>query len=338
MALPRTQLGSTGTSVTRICLGTMGFGSSAWRPWVLDEADALPILEHAFDLGIDFLDTADMYSRGESERVVGKALAGRRDDVVLATKLYHPMSDRPNDRGLSRRHIRRAIEGSLERLGTDHVDLYQVHRYDATTPIDETLAALSGLVDEGRVHYLGASTMWAWQFARMLERQQARGWHRFATMQPHYSLAYREEEREMLPLCRAEGVGVLPWSPLARGYLAKDPDASTTRQDTDAGRSFFGTEADQEVHRRVGELAQDKGVSRAQVALAWLLHQDAVVAPIVGVTKRAHVDDAVEALELRLSDKELEHLAQPYEPKRVSAWVRGGGVPREHLHPSEPDA
>lgn len=332
-------LGSTGLKVSEICLGCMGFGSPAWRDWVVGEEEALPIIERALDLGINFLDTADMYSRGESERVVGKALEGHREEVVLATKVFHPMSERPNDRGLSRKHVLDGIEGSLERLGTDHVDLYQIHRYDATTPIDETLATLSGLVDDGRVRYLGASTMWAWQLARMLERQRAEGWHRFVSMQNHWNLLYREEEREMVPLCREEGLGVIPWSPLARGELAHAGEQrETTRSQSDVGVPFYRGGAAEEIKQRVAQLAEDQGVQPAQIALAWLLHQPEVTAPIVGVTKMAHLEAAVEATELSLSDKDLGWLGQAYEPQAVRGWVRGGGVPRVHLHDREPEA
>lgn len=335
MALPLVRLGSTGVKVPRICLGTMGFGSKAWRPWVLDEADALPILKRALDLGVFFWDTADMYSLGASERVIGKALQGHaRDEIVLATKVFHPVQAGPNAQGLSRKHIESALRASLDRLGTDHVDLYQTHRFDAETPMEETLSSLSALVDAGKTRYLGASTMWAWQFATMLGLQKHHGWHRFVTIQDHYNLVYREEEREMLPLCRHEGIGILPWSPLARGVLAGSTSGERAR--TDAGRAFYDDPASLELVERVHTLAKERSVSSAQVALAWLLHQPGVTAPIVGVTKMAHLEDAVRATELRLSDKELGWLEEPYKPRAVAGWFRGGGVPRVHLDEDEP--
>jgi 1-deoxyxylulose-5-phosphate synthase len=336
--MPTVRLGAAGVKVSRICLGTMGFGSKAWRGWVVERDDALPIVKRALDLGVNFVDTADMYSLGESERIVGEALEGRRDDVVLATKVFHPMGHGPNDKGLSRKHVAKAIAGSLERLRTDHVDLYQIHRYDHETPADEYLGTLSRLVDDGRARYLGASTMHAWQFALLLSRQREKGWHRFVTMQDHYNLVYREEEREMLPLCRHEGVGVIPWSPLARGFLAGRQKRETgLRAATDAGRVFYKSPQDLEIAERVDELAKQKSASSAQVALAWLLQQPGVTAPIVGVTKMEQLEDAVRAVDLRLSDKDLHWLSEPYKPKPIAGWVRGGGVPREHLDPAEPE-
>jgi len=336
MSMPMVRLGKAGAKVSRICLGTMGFGKKAWREWVVEEGESLPIVKRALDLGINFVDTADVYSVGESERIVGKALDGRREDVVLATKVFNPMGDGPNDRGLSRKHIQHAIRASLGRLGTSYVDLYQVHRNDAETDLDETLGTLSSLVDDGRVRYLGASTMWAWQLALAVARQREKGWHPYVTMQNHYNLVYREEEREMVPLCRHEGIGLIPWSPLARGFLAgPEKRQSGKRAGTDAGRAFYKHDADLEIAQRVDELAKEKGVTSAQVALAWLLHQPGVVAPIVGVTKVEHVEDAVRALDVRLSEKEQHWAAEPYRPKGVAGWVRGGGVPREHLDPNE---
>jgi aryl-alcohol dehydrogenase (NADP+) len=336
MTLPTTRLGNAGAKVSRICLGTMGFGARAWRPWVVEEKEAVPIIERALDLGINFIDTADVYSVGQSERIVGKALEGRRDDVVLATKVCNPMGRGPNQRGLSRKHVLAGFQASLDRLGTSYVDLYQIHRFDPDTHIDETLSTLDRLVDDGGVRYLGASTMWAWQFALMLSRQRERGWHRFATMQNHYNLVYREEEREMMPLCRSQGVGVIPWSPLARGFLAgPDKRAKGTRAETDVGRSFYRHAQDEEIARRVDEMADQKGVTSAQIALAWLLHQPGVVAPIVGVTKVEQVDDAVAAVDVRLTDEDQRWLAQPYRPRGVAGWVQGDDVPAEHLDESE---
>jgi len=275
---------------------------------------------------------------GESERIVGKALAGvDRDDVVLATKVFNAMGEGANQRGLSRKHVEHAIRASLERLGTGFVDLYQTHRWDVDTPMDEALSTLSGLVDDGRVRYLGASTMWAWQLALALGRQRKEGWHPFVTMQNHYNLVYREEEREMNPLCRHEGLGLLPWSPLARGVLAgPEKRTSGVRARTDAGgRSFYADAASQEIAQRVDELAKQKGVTSAQVALAWLLHQPGVVAPILGVTRVEHLEDAVRALDVRLGEKDMLWVEEPYKPRAVAGWFRGGGVPRVHLDPQE---
>ncbi|MDX1612053.1 MAG: aldo/keto reductase, partial [Candidatus Thermoplasmatota archaeon] len=318
------QLGTTGTRVSRICLGTMGFGSKQWRPWVVEEDEALPILERALDLGINFWDTADMYSQGESERIVGQALEGRRDEVVLATKVYHPMGEDPNARGLSRKHIRDAVLASLERLDTGYIDLYQVHRHDADTPLMETLTTLSDLVDDGLVNYLGASTMWAHQFVRAHTLQQERGLHAYVTMQNHWNLLYREEEREMVPYCREQGVGLIPWSPLARGELAHaGAPRETTRAESDAGTPFYAGQAAEEIKQRVAQLSEDKGVQPAQLSLAWLLHQEGVTAPIVGVTKISHLEAAAEAVDLRLTDKDLAWLEEAYQPQAVRGWLRG---------------
>jgi 1-deoxyxylulose-5-phosphate synthase len=302
----------------------MGFGSKSWREWVVEERDSVPIIRRAIDLGINFIDTADVYSLGESERIVGKAIDGRRDDLVLATKVCNPMGADINARGLSRRHILNGMKASLERLGVENVDLYQVHRYDPDTPQDETGSTMSSLVDFGMTRYIGASTMWAWQFAMALGRQREHGWHPYVTMQTHYNLAYREEEREMIPLSRNEGVGILPWSPLARGFLAGRAKRETgTRARTDGGRRFYKHPQDEAIAARVDELAEQKGVSSANVALAWLLAQPGVVAPIVGVTKVEQIEDAVR------------YLSEPYRPRGVSGWYRGGGVPDEHLDPEE---
>lgn len=331
------ELGDAGVKVSRICLGTMGFGSPDWRDWVVEADEAVPIIEAAIDRGINFVDTADMYSRGRSEEIVGEALEGHRDDVVLATKVYYPMGDGPNDRGLSRRHIEDAIDASLSRLGTDFVDLYQIHRFDPTVPVEETLRTLDGLVEDGRVRYLGASTMWAHQFARMRTLQEERGWHPFVTMQNHWNLLYREEEREMVPFCRERGIGLLPWSPLARGELAHaGRERDTTRGESDHGTPFYEGEALDEIRSRVARVAENRDLQPAQIALAWLLHQDGVTAPIVGVTSIEHLDAAVEAVDVSLSEKDLEWLEEPYEPRPVAGWVRGSDeVPDQHLHEEE---
>jgi aryl-alcohol dehydrogenase-like predicted oxidoreductase len=318
-------LGQTGLKVSRICLGTMTYGSPSWREWVLDEAASRPFLRQALDLGINFFDTADVYSLGESEAVLGRALKAfevRRDRVVIATKVHGAMGDDPNQRGLSRKHIRHAIDDSLRRLGTDYVDLYQIHRFDPATPIEETLEALTELVRAGKVLHLGASSMYAWQLARYLHLAERRGWSRFATMQNHYNLIYREEEREVNPLCRAEGLALIPWSPLARGFLAGnrrgDNDGDTVRSRTDdfAHRMYFQG-ADFAVVDAVSAVARKRGVSNAQVALAWLLHQPGVTAPIVGASKPGHLEDAVAATQLKLEPDELASLAKPYVPHPV---------------------
>ena len=320
------QLGCSGLRVSRICLGTMSFGSKAWREWVLSEDEARPFFERAIDRGINFFDTADMYSIGVSEEIVGRALGelASRDQVVIATKAYYPVGDGPNDRGLSRKHLFDAVDASLTRLQTDYIDLYQIHRFDSRTPIEETLDALDAIVRSGKVRYLGASSMAAWQFATMLGVSACRGWARFISMQNHYNLVYREEEREMMPLCRAEGVGVIPWSPLARGFLAgtRRPSSAswgdTTRARTDdfAQRLYF-SEADFAIVDRVVELATRRGVPPARIALAWLARQPGVVAPIVGVTRLSHLDDAVAALELELDDEECARLEELYTPHPV---------------------
>lgn len=319
------KLGSTGLKVSRVCLGTMTYGSSEWRDWVLNEDESRPFIQRALELGINFFDTADMYSLGKSEEVLGRALrdfAPSREQVVIATKVFNPMGDDPNQRGLSRKHIRHAIDASLKRLGTDYVDLYQIHRFDPTTPIEETVEALDDVVRAGKALYVGASSMYAWQFAQMLHAADRRGWARFVTMQNHYNLVYREEEREMLPLCRAEGIGVLPWSPLARGFLAgnRRPGdfGETTRAKTDefAHRLYY-QDSDFEVVARVTEIAGRRGVPNAQVALAWLLQQPGVTAPIVGASKMSHLEDAVRALELVLDSEELAALSEPYRPHPV---------------------
>jgi aryl-alcohol dehydrogenase (NADP+) len=318
-------LGSTGLKVSRLCLGTMTFGSSKWRPWILDEEKSRPLIKQALEAGINFFDTADMYSLGASEEVLGrtlKDLGPGRDRIVIATKVFYRMGDDPNQRGLSRKHIMHAIDDSLRRLGTDYVDLYQIHRFDAETPIEETLQALHDVVRAGKVRYLGASSMFAWQFAKMLYTADAHGWTRFVTMQNHYNLMYREEEREMMPLCQEEKIGVLPWSPLARGLLAGKRRAETVRAATDTySHQLYGEqigEADARVVERLEAVAGELGVAPAQVALAWLLHKPAVVAPIVGVSKPQQLDDALRAAELKLTPELMAKLEAPYIPHAVA--------------------
>lgn len=319
------RLGRAGLKVSRLCLGAMSYGDPEWRPWVLAEDAARPFIKRALDQGITFFDTADMYSRGRSEEVLGRALRefASRDQVVIATKAFYPMSDDPNDRGLSRKHLLSAIEASLRRLGTDYVDLYQIHRLDLETPMEEMLEALHDIVRSGKARYVGASSMFAWQFAKLLYLADMHGWTRFVSMQNHYNLVYREEEREMLPLCLEEGVGVIPWSPLARGLLtgsrARGDQAQTVRAKTDDyGRGLYGSDIDFDVADRVQEVARDKGVSAAQVALAWLLARPGVTAPIIGATKLHHLDDAVAALDVTLSEEERLRLEEPYRPQAIA--------------------
>jgi aryl-alcohol dehydrogenase-like predicted oxidoreductase len=320
-----TTLGATGVTVSRICLGCMSYGTSRWRPWVLDEDDAKPFFRHAIEAGINFFDTADMYSVGVSEEVTGRALReyGDLDEIVLATKVFNPMSEGPNMRGLSRKHIVQGCEASLRRLGVETIDLYQIHRFDPRTPIEETLAALDHLVHSGKVRYIGASSGWAWQFAQALSLSERNGWARFVTMQNHYNLVYREEEREMIPLCAKEGVGVIPWSPLARGLLAGgrasvDDRASTTRAATDEyGHTLYGEPSDWDVVQAVQAVAAERGVTPAEVSLAWLLSRPAVAAPIVGATKLPHLEAAIRAVDLVLSPEEIARLEAPYRPHPV---------------------
>ena len=318
------RLGSTGLKVSRICLGTMTYGTPQWRPWVLDEAQSRPFFKRAIDAGINFFDTADMYSRGVSEEVVGRALQEftTRDQAVIATKVFYPMGDGPNDRGLSRKHIFDAIDASLRRLGTDHVDLYQIHRFDSGTPIEETLEALHDVVKAGKARYLGASSMSAWRFVKMLRVADAHGWTRFVSMQNHYNLVYREEEREMMPLCREEGIGVIPWSPLARGFLAgnrkRGDRGETIRAKTDEfSHQLYQADSDFTIADRVAAMAGERGVRPAQIALAWLLAQPGVTAPIVGASKLEHLDDAIGALDLQLTDGERRGLEELYQPHPV---------------------
>jgi aryl-alcohol dehydrogenase-like predicted oxidoreductase len=304
---------------------TYGVPERGSHPWTLDEEQSRPFLRKAIELGINFFDTSNSYSDGTSEEIVGRALRdfARRDEIVLATKVFFPWRDGPNGGGLSRKAIMTAIDASLARLGTDYVDLYQIHRWDYNTPIEETLEALHDVVKAGKARYLGASSMFAWQFAKALHVAEHRGWTRFVTMQNHYNLLNREEEREMLPLCMAEGVGVLPWSPLARGRLTRDWEATTNRAETDAvlPRLYAATEeADRKVAERVADVAARRGVPRAQVALAWVAQQPAVTAPIVGASKLHHLDDAVASLSLHLTPEEMATLEEPYVPHAVAGF------------------
>ena len=318
-------LGRTGIKVSRICLGCMTYGTPKWRPWVLDEDQSRPFFRRAWEAGINFFDTADMYSDGASEEVLGRALrelAIPRGQVVVATKVYQPMGPTPNERGLSAKHIRHAIDASLRRLQLDYVDLYQIHRFDPSTPVEETLAALDAAVKAGKVLHIGASSMFGWQLAKMLHASDRLGLARFATMQNHYNLVYREEEREVNPLCRDEGLGLLPWSPLARGFLAGNRTAKgegdTSRAKTDDfAHKLYYQESDFAVVDRVAEVAANRGVPNAQVALAWVLAQPGVTAPIIGASKPHHLDDALAAAELKLDADELRALEEPYRPHAV---------------------
>ncbi len=320
-----TNLGRTGLRVSRLCLGCMSYGTPKWRPWVLDEEAAQPFFRRAVELGINFFDTADMYSLGASEEVTGRALRryARMDEVVLATKVFFPMGDGQNLRGLSRKHIVQGCEASLKRLGVEAIDLYQIHRMDPNTPLEETLAALDQLVRQGKVRYLGASSAYAWQFARALGVADLRGWTRFVSMQGHYNLVYREEEREMLPLCEAEGIGVIPWSPLARGLLAGSRKSLTDRNATTRAKSdtlsptLYDQPGDWDVVEANRSVAEKRNVPPAQTALAWLLSRPAVTAPIIGATKLEHLEDAVRALDLKLTPEELKALEAPYRPHAV---------------------
>lgn len=313
-------LGSSGLKVSRIALGMMSYGTPEWRPWVLDEERARPFVERALELGVNVFDTADMYSRGVSEEVTGRLLdrLAVRDEVVIATKVFFPMSDDPNDRGLSRKHILASIDRSLRRLGTDHVDIYWIHRWDPDTPIDETMEALHDVVRSGKVRYLGASSMYAWQLATAQHVAVTNGWTPFTAIQPHHNLLYREEEREILPLARDQGLGVMPWSPLARGRLARPPgDGDTARAEHDDLTRYLYDDAANEIVERVHEVAGRVGSSPAQVALAWLLHQDGVTAPIVGATELDHLEQAIAAVDIELSDEDLRALQEPYVPRPV---------------------
>jgi aryl-alcohol dehydrogenase-like predicted oxidoreductase len=316
-----TNLGHTGLTVSRICLGCMSYGNPQWRPWVLDEAAAQPFFKLALERGINFFDTSNMYSLGVSEEITGRALRAMAnlDEVVIATKVFYPMSDKPNMKGLSRKHIAQQCDASLRRLGVETIDLYQIHRFDHSTPIEETLAALDQLVHQGKIRYLGASSGFAWELMRALSVSERNGWARFVSMQPQYNLLYREEEREMIPLCRAEGLGIIPWSPIARGMLSRPRDKSkgaTTRSDNnDVHADRLYAQADWEIVDVVEQLANDRGVSMAQIATAWVLSKRDVTAPIIGATKLPHLDDAIAALDITLSAEEISALEAPYTPK-----------------------
>lgn len=318
------RLGNTGLKVSRICLGCMGFGDpDRWvHKWVLKEDESRPIIQKALELGINFFDTANVYSLGVSEEILGRALKdfARREEVVIATKVFFKMREDPNGGGLSRKAILTEIDNSLRRLGTDYVDLYQIHRWDYETPIEETMEALNDVVRAGKARYIGASAMWAWQFQKALYVAEKHGWTRFVSMQNHYNLIYREEEREMMPLCRAEGIGSIPYSPLASGRLTRDWSETTLRYETDQIQKMkydAAAEMDRPIVERVAELAQKHGVPRAQIALAWLLHKPPVTAPIVGATKISHLEDAVAALSVHLSQEEMTYLEEPYQPHRI---------------------
>jgi aryl-alcohol dehydrogenase-like predicted oxidoreductase len=317
-------LGKTGLKVSRICLGMMSYGTPEWRDWVLSEEDSRPFIRSALDAGINFFDTADMYSRGESETVLGRAIADLvpRHEVVIATKVFFPSGDGPNDGGLSRKHIMDAIDASLMRLGMDHVDLYQIHRWDEETPIEETMSALNDVVRAGKARYIGASSMYAWQFAKAQATARAHGWTPFVSMQNHYNLVYREEEREMIPLCLNQGVGLIPWSPLARGFLAgnRSPgeEGPTTRsRSDDFAHAMYYQEADFAVVDAVVSVADAHGVTPAQIALAWILSKPGVVAPIIGATRMPHLEQAIESLDVRLTDDDISALEAPYVPHPI---------------------
>ena len=321
------RLGRTGLEVSAVCLGCMSFGAAERGPhaWTLDEERSRALIKQSLEHGINFLDTANVYSAGSSEEIVGRALAdfASRDAIVLATKVFAPMRSGRNAAGLSRKAILSEIDASLRRLRTDYVDLYQIHRWDRHTPIDETLEALHDIVKAGKARYVGASSMYAWQFSKALYTAELRGWTRFVSMQNHYNLVYREEEREMLPLCADQQIAVLPWSPLARGRLTRDWDEETDRSRTDEfGKTLYDTaDSDRSIVERLRDLSKQRGVPRAQLALAWLLHKPAVTSPIFGATKPQHVDDAVTALDVKLSDEEMRMLEEPYTPHRIAGFA-----------------
>ena len=318
-------LGKSGLKVSRLVLGCMTFGSPDWAPWVLDEDASRPLIARAIDLGINYFDLADMYSGGQSEMIVARALGDvPRHKLVLGTKLYNPMSDDPNDRGLSRKHVFDAVDASLKRLGTDYIDIYQLHRFDYETPLEETLDALNDVVRAGKVRYLGASSMHAWQFMKAIGMQRANGWAQFVCMQNHYNLMYREEEREMLPLCRAEGIGVTPWSPLARGRLAGRGNSTTTRSQTDkTAQALYDAsrEQDEAIIAAVRAVAERHGRPMAQIAYSWVATRPGITAPIVGISRLQQFEDAVAALEVDLSDEDVELMEAPYRPKPVAGHI-----------------
>jgi aryl-alcohol dehydrogenase-like predicted oxidoreductase len=319
-----TKLGSTGLDVSRICLGCMSFGvpERGNHEWTLDEERSRPLIRRAVEAGVNFFDTANVYSDGTSEEILGRALTefGNRDEIVLATKVHGRMRPGPNGAGLSRKAILTELDASLRRLGVDYVDLYQIHRWDDNTPIEETMAALHDVVKAGKVRYLGASSMYAWQFSKAQYLAERHGWTRFSTMQNHYNLLYREEEREMLPLCADQGVGAIPWSPLARGRLTRDWNAGSARSETDEFGKTLYLEEDRLIVERVAELAEQRGVSRARIALAWVLRHPVVSAPIVGATRLEHLEDAFAAVDVELSDAEVERLESGYRPHPIAGF------------------
>jgi 1-deoxyxylulose-5-phosphate synthase len=328
------KLGGTGLEVSRLCLGFMSYGDPSWQAWVLGEAEAREHVRHALDAGINFFDTADMYSKGRSEEILGGLLREmtRRDEVVVATKVFFPIRDGANRSGLSRKRILDACDASLRRLGLDYVDLYQIHRFDPLTPIEETMDALDSLVRAGKVRYLGASSMATWQFASMVLGARSRNWHPFVCMQNHYNLIYREEEREMIPFCREEGIGLIPWSPLARGFLAGDraPDSPhpTPRARTDAfAKRLYYTEDDFRVAEAAARVAARRGITPSQAALAWILQVPGITAPIVGTTRLAHLEEAVAALEIELSPEDVAEMEAPYRPHPVLGHQQPGVKP-----------
>jgi len=323
-----TRLGTSGMKVSRLALGMMTYGSKQWREWVLEWDESKPLIRRAVEAGINFFDTADMYSVGASEEITGRAMkefGGRRQDLVLATKVFQPMSSAPNDSGLSRKHILSSIDASLKRLGTDYVDLYQIHRFDPNTPIEETCEALDRVVRSGKALYIGASSMYAWQFLKMLNSQRANHLARFVSMQNHYNLVYREEEREMNPLCLDEGVGLIPWSPLARGFLAGNRKSNEDKQQSETTRArtdeyahkLYYRPSDFTVVDRLSEVAQQRGVKNAQIALAWILARPGVSAPIIGASKPYQLEDALASLEIHLTPEEMRRLEEPYEPHPI---------------------
>jgi aryl-alcohol dehydrogenase (NADP+) len=318
-------LGKTGMKVSRLCLGMMSYGSKQWRSWVLEQDEAKPFVQHALEAGINFFDTADVYSTGESERITGnllKELGVRRENVVVATKVNGQMSDDINDKGLSRKHILDSIDQSLKRLQMDYVDLYQIHRWDYETPIEETMEALNDVVRAGKARYIGASSMFAWQFAKSLHVSETNGWTKYVSMQNHYNLAYREEEREMIPLCVDQGIGLIPWSPMARGFFAgnrkREGGGETARANSDPfAKGLYFRDEDFVVADRAAEVAGARGVTGSQIALAWILSKPYVTAPIIGATKMEHLDQAIAALEIELSAEEIKQLEESYQPHPV---------------------
>lgn len=316
-------LGKTGLKVSRLCLGMMTYGSKKWREWVLEENEAKPFVKRVLDAGINFFDTADIYSLGESERITGNLIKGiKRENIVVATKVYQQMSDDVNDRGLSRKHIMDSIDSSLKRLQMDYVDLYQIHRWDYNTPIEETMEALNDVVRAGKARYIGASSMFAWQFMKALHVSERNGWARFVSMQNHYNLVYREEEREMIPLCVDQGIGLIPWSPMARGFFAgnrkRGGGGETTRAKNDAfANQLYFREEDFAIAERTADVAKSHNATASQIALAWVMSKPYIAAPIIGSSKIEHLDQAIAALDIKLSEEEIKQLEQSYQPHPI---------------------